>query len=83
MLEELQLIAESLASRLRRSVAIDDPRFRLLVHTPHRAETVDRHRVESIMQKVVGKETADWSLRHGIAAATCSPTSGSWTRTVR
>jgi hypothetical protein len=70
MLEELQLIAESLASRLRRSVAIDDSRFRLLVHTSHRAETVDRHRVESIMQKAVGEDIAEWSLGHGIAAAT-------------
>ncbi len=70
MLEELQGIAEALASRLGRSVAIDDQQFRLLVHTSHRAEAVDRHRVESIMQKVVGKDIVGWSLRHGIASAT-------------
>lgn len=70
MLEELQVIAESLASRLGRSVAIDDPRFRLLVHTSHGGETVDRHRVESIMQKVVRPHIVEWSLSHGIATAT-------------
>lgn len=70
VLEELQLIAESLASRLGRSVAIDDPQLWLLVHTSHGGEAVDDHRVESIMQRTVGKVVADWSLGHGIATAT-------------
>ena len=69
MLEELQAIAESLAARLRRSVAIDDPQLRLLVHTPHHSETVDRHRVESIMQKEVGKEATTWTLSHEVSTA--------------
>ena len=70
MIEELQSIADSLAARLQRSVAIDDPRLRLLVHTPHHAETVDRHRVNSIMQKSVGQGLAEWILGHGMANAT-------------
>jgi hypothetical protein len=69
MLEELALIADSLSVRLRRSVAIDDPRMRLLVHTAHHGETVDRHRVESIMQKVATQEAVDWAKRHGIEHA--------------
>jgi hypothetical protein len=70
MLEELQRIAESLASRLGRSVAIDDPQFRLLVHTPHGGEVVDRLRVESIMQKALRADVVDWNLSHGLATAT-------------
>ncbi len=70
VLEELQLIADSLAARLERSVAIDDPRMRLLVHTPHRGEAVDRHRVVSIMQKAATPEAIDWAQQHGIATAT-------------
>lgn len=70
VLEELQLIADSLAARLQRSVAIDDPRMRLLVHTAHGGETVDRHRVESIMQKAATTEAIEWAKRHGIETAT-------------
>lgn len=70
MLEELQLIADSLAARLRRSVAVDDPRMRLLVHTAHRGETVDRHRVESIMQKAATTEAISWAKQHGIETST-------------
>jgi hypothetical protein len=70
VLEELQTIAESLAARLRRSVTVDDLRFNVLVHTPHHAERVDRYRVDSIMQKAVGKDLVDWVLGHGIATAT-------------
>ncbi len=70
MLEELQRIADSLAAGLQRSVAIDDPQHRLLVHTSHHGETVDRHRVESIMDKTVGQNVIDWIRGHGIATAT-------------
>jgi GAF domain-containing protein len=69
MLEELQVIADSLAARLRRSVAIDDQQLQLLVHTPHGSETVDQHRVESVMQKIAGPAVVDWVLSHGIATA--------------
>ena len=51
MLDELQRIAEGLASRLHRSVAIDDPQVQLLVHTAHHDEAVDRFRMASIMQR--------------------------------
>jgi hypothetical protein len=37
MLEELQSIADSLADRLSRSVALDDPQIRLLMHAAHHA----------------------------------------------
>jgi PucR-like helix-turn-helix protein/diguanylate cyclase with GGDEF domain len=70
MLKELQRIADSLAARLQRSVAIDDPQMRLLVHTPHLGETVDRYRIESIMQRVSPRENVDWAMRSGIAVAT-------------
>ncbi len=70
MLEELQVIADSLAARLQRSVALDDPQLRLLVHTPHQSEVVDQHRVESIMQKVVGPTVVEWVSAHGVSEAT-------------
>jgi hypothetical protein len=58
-----------LALRLRRSVAFDDPQLRLLVHTPHHAETVDHYRVHSIMQKAVDQQMSDWVHSYGIAKA--------------
>jgi hypothetical protein len=70
VLEELQTIAETLAGRLGRSVAIDDPEFRLLVHTAQDSQTADRHWVESIMQKAVDERVIDWTLSHGVATAT-------------
>ena len=69
MPQELQLIADSLAGRLQRSVAIDDPQMRLLVHTAHGAETVDRHRVQSITHKTTTKEYRDWALHSGVDMA--------------
>lgn len=70
VLEDLQLIADSLAARLQRSVAIDNPQMRLLVHTAHRGEAADRYRVESIMQKAATVEAIDWAKQHGIETAT-------------
>lgn len=49
MLAELQALAEGLASRLDRGVAIDDPNFRLMVHTAHHGQ-VDETRLESILR---------------------------------
>ncbi|GAF47525.1 PucR family transcriptional regulator [Rhodococcus wratislaviensis] len=51
MLEELQRIAEDLAVRLGRSIAIDDPQIRLLVHTAHGDAALDRIRMTSITQR--------------------------------
>lgn len=53
---ELQEIADVLAERLGRSVAIDDPHLKLLAHTPHRSEAFDSDRMESIMQKQAPEE---------------------------
>lgn len=47
--DELQAVAEGLAERLRRAVAIDDPRMHLLVHTAHHGP-VDAARMESILR---------------------------------
>ena len=68
MQEELRAVAESLAARLHRSVAIDDPHIRLLVHTAH-AEDVDPDRVQSILQRKGGDEIVSHVLSHGIATA--------------
>jgi sugar diacid utilization regulator len=70
MFDELQVIAESLASQLGRSVAIDDPHMTLLVHTARRNERVDQHRVDSILQMRGGAEIIEWVMSHGIADAT-------------
>lgn len=70
MFEELQVIAESLASQLGRSVAIDDPQIALLVHTARRDEHVDQHRVDSVLQLRGGAEIIEWVMSHGIADAT-------------
>lgn len=70
MLEELQAIADTLATRLRRSVAIDNPQLELLVHTPHRSEKADQPRMESIMQKAVGEDVVDWIFSHDVQTAT-------------
>ncbi len=49
MLADLQSLIEGLAVRLGRGVAIDDPNFRLIVHTAHHGP-VDRTRLESILR---------------------------------
>lgn len=49
MLAELQALAEGLAARMNRGVAIDDPNFRLIVHTAHHGP-VDETRLESILR---------------------------------
>ena len=69
MFEELQDIAETLANRLGRSVTIEDPSIRLLVHTAHESGAFDRLRVESIMQKQCGSEVVEWIRTKGIAQA--------------
>lgn len=49
MEDDLQAVAEGLAYRLRRAVAIDDPRMHLLLHTAHHGP-VDPTRMESILR---------------------------------
>ncbi len=58
MAAHLQQLAEALADRLGRSIAIDDSRIRLLAHSPHHGE-VDPARAESILRRAVPKEIVD------------------------
>lgn len=69
MASELQRLADALGSRLRRSVAIDDPRIRLLAHTAHTGE-VDEVRVGSIMQRSVPDDLVSFINERGAPQAT-------------
>lgn len=61
VLAELDELAQSLAERIGRAVAIDDPTLRLLVHTPHHGH-VDEVRMQSIMNLRAQPEVVDWVL---------------------
>ncbi|MGI5129793.1 PucR family transcriptional regulator [Pseudonocardia sp. CA-107938] len=69
-MEDVQRIAEALALRLGRSVAIDDLDMRLLAHTAH-AEPVDTYRVESVMRRRAGsaRTVTEYAQQFGIATA--------------
>jgi hypothetical protein len=58
MATDLQNLAEGLAERLGRSVAIDDNRLHLLAHSAHRGE-VDAARAESILRRAVPQAVVD------------------------
>ena len=62
----LQDIVDSLATRLARSVAIDDPQLRLLAASKHFGDE-DPVRITSLLRREVGSENADYLLAHGIA----------------
>lgn len=49
MLAQLQYLADDLALRMKRDVAIDDPRSRRLVHSAHHGQ-MDNARTESILR---------------------------------
>ncbi len=68
MQDELRAVAESLAARLHRAVAMDDPHLRLLVHTSH-DKNVDEHRVHSVLRRQSPPDLAEHVFSHGIAAA--------------
>lgn len=68
MEDDLQAVAEALASRLRRAVAIDDPRMHLLVHTAHHGP-VDPARMESILRLQPPDEVVRYARSFGIAKA--------------
>jgi hypothetical protein len=68
MEDELQAVAEQLAARLRRAVAIDDPRMHLLVHTAHHGP-VDPARMESILRLEPPAEAVRYVRGLGIAKA--------------
>lgn len=68
MLEELRAVAEGLAARLRRAVAIDDPQIRLLVHTAH-DQNVDDFRVQSVLERQGSPELVAHIMSYDIATA--------------
>lgn len=65
VLADLDAIAQALAKRVHRAVAIDDPSLRLLAHTPHHGP-VDETRRQSIMHLRADTATVEWVL--GIVA---------------
>ena len=66
----LQGIAENLAAKLGRSVAVDDLDANLLVHTAH-VEPVDQFRIDSIMLRhpKPGRSVTSYAAEFGIASA--------------
>jgi sugar diacid utilization regulator len=66
VLSDLQALAEALAARLDRAVAIDDPRMRLLVHTPHHGQ-VDPARTRSILERQADDAAVAHVMALGIA----------------
>lgn len=54
----LQQLAEALARRMRRSVAIDNSRVQLQAYSPHQGD-VDPVRAESILRRAVPKDVVD------------------------
>ena len=67
-MDDLQRLAEGLAQRIGRPIAIDDAQNNLICHTAH-DETVDKHRVESVMRLRAPDEVIAHILAHGIATA--------------
>ena len=67
-MDDLQRVAQSLADRIGRTIAIDDPQMNLLCHTAH-DERVDPHRVASVMRLRAPDEVVAHALAQGIAAA--------------
>ncbi len=61
MLAQLDGLAHSLAARIHRTVAVDDPTLRLLVHTPHHGP-IDQTRMESILHLRAQPEVVTWVL---------------------
>lgn len=68
MRDELRAVAEGLAARVGRSVAIDDPRMRLLAYTAHQGE-VDEYRVASVLHLDAPADATEHALSWGIATA--------------
>lgn len=66
--DDLQGVAEALAARLQRAVAIDDPRMHLLVHTAHHG-AVDAARMESILRLDPPADAVAYVRSLGIAKA--------------
>lgn len=67
-MDDLQRVAEALAGRLGRAVAIDDPQMNLLAHTAH-DDRVDEHRVASIMRLRAPEDVIAHAMAQGISQA--------------
>ncbi len=69
--DELRAVCEGLAARLRRAVAIDDPRMHLLVHTAHTEDhdQVDQTRITSVLTMQIPKDVLEHVMKAGIAHA--------------
>ena len=67
-MDELQRVAQALADRIGRAVAIDDPTMTLICHTAH-DEHIDRHRIASVMKMRAPDEVVAHAFSHGVATA--------------
>ncbi|WP_147268009.1 PucR family transcriptional regulator [Spongiactinospora rosea] len=63
MPSELQRLVDGVAQRTGRSIAIDDPRLRLLAYSAHQGE-VDPARQQSILRREVSGELVAWVRDH-------------------
>lgn len=63
----LQSLVDALGTRLQRSVALDDPRLKLQVYSPHYGP-VDKTRLDSILHREAPDEATSWVLSQGIAS---------------
>ena len=68
MTGELQQLSDSIGSRLKRAVAIDDPHMRLLAYSSHYGR-VDPVRTASIMHRRAPKAATDWINAQGVRHA--------------
>ncbi|MFN2538916.1 MAG: PucR family transcriptional regulator [Mycobacteriales bacterium] len=67
-MQELQNLAEALAARLGRAVAVDDPQFRLLTHTSHHG-VVDAARTQSILERRIDGDLIQYALSFGLESS--------------
>lgn len=61
----LQSLVDALGARLQRSVALDDPRLKLQVYSPHFGP-VDPTRLDSILHREAPEHAKEWVLGQGI-----------------
>lgn len=68
-MDELQVLVDDLASRLKRSVAADDRRMHFLVASRHFGDE-DAARIRAVLNRDLDRDTARYLLVHGISGAT-------------
>ena len=66
---QLQAIADEASDALGMPIAIDDRHLRLLAHTEHSEEEVDRYRLMLIMKQPLPAEVFEWLEEHGAWSA--------------